>query len=139
MDRKKLQRLIIIVFGLAFIGSTGFAVFGSLLGRNASSNSRNLASTTTNAPSVTEQLQARARGYAKVLEREPNNTTALIGLLQTSLQIGDLQTAIAPLKKLIELYPERTDFTNLLAEIEKELAQQSPQTTTTESTEETAK
>ena len=138
MDRKKLQRLIIIVFGLAFIGSTGFAVFGSLLSRNTN-NTRNLASTTTNAPSVTKQLQAQARGYAKVLEREPNNSTALIGLLQTSLQIGDLQGAIAPLKKLIELYPERTEFTNLLAEIEKELAQRSKQTTTTtEPTKETA-
>ena len=128
MDRKKLQRLIVIVFGLAFIGSTGFAVFGSLLSNN-NNNTQNIA-TSNNAPSVREQLQAQARGYTKVLEREPNNTTALIGLLQTNLQIGDLQGAIAPLNKLIELYPERGDYSNLLAEIETELAKQSEQTTT---------
>lgn len=126
MNRKQLQRLIIVIFGLAFIGSTGIAVMGGFL-RRESNNVATNNPVTAAAPSATEQLQAQARGYAKVLEREPENTTALVGLLQTSLQVGDLKTAVPPLKKLIELYPERTDLTNLLAEIETELAQKSQQ------------
>lgn len=127
MDRKKIQRLLIVVFGLAFIGSTGFAIIGSLFRRDTVTENY---AATTEAASATEQLQAQAQGYAKVLEREPENTTALMGLLQASLQAGDLETAIAPLNKLIELYPERTELPKLLTEIETELKQQPEQTTT---------
>lgn len=126
MDRKQLQRLIILLFGLAFIGSTGFAVIGSLFNRD-----NTVADTATNnsaAPSVDEQLQAQARGYAKVLEREPENVAALSGLVQTSIQTGNLEAAIPPLQKLIELYPEDTQLTTLLTEIEARIAQQTPST-----------
>ena len=120
MDRKQIQRLVIILFGLAFIGSTGFALIGSLFNRN-----NTVADTPANntAPSVNEQLQAQARGYARVLEREPENVTALSGLVQTSIQTGDLEAAIPPLQKLIELYPEDTQLTTLLTEIEARIAQ----------------
>ena len=120
MDRKQIQRLVIILFGLAFIGSTGFALIGSLFNRD-----NTVADTPTNntAPSVDEQLQAQARGYARVLEREPENVTALTGLVQTSIQTGDLEAAIPPLQKLIELYPEDTQLTTLLTEIEARIAQ----------------
>ena len=134
MDRKQIQRLLIVFFGLAFIGSTGFAIIGSLFGQDTANE--NYASTVETS-SVTEQLQAQARGYAKVLEREPENTTALTGLVQTSLQTGDLETAIPPLKKLIEIYPEDTQLPNLLAEIEAELARQT-ESTPTEATPETS-
>ena len=124
MDRKQLQRLIIILFGLAFIGSTGFAVMGSLFNRD--NTVADTASNNTAAPSVNEQLQAQARGYAKVLEREPENVTALSGLVQTSIQTGNLEAAVPPLQKLIELYPEDTQLTTLLTEIEAQLSQTEP-------------
>ena len=127
MDRKQLQRLLIIVFSLAFIGSTGFAVLGGLFSRDATTAENS--ATTTEEASVTEQLQSQARGYAKVLEREPENPTALTGLLQISLQTGDLDSAIAPLKKLIELYPEKTELASLLTKIEAELAKKPEPTT----------
>jgi cytochrome c-type biogenesis protein CcmH/NrfG len=127
MDRKQIQRLLIIVFGLAFIGSTAFAIVEGLFASNTT--------TTNNAPptqetSAIEQLKAEAQGYAKVLEREPENITALQGLLQTSLQTGDLSGAIAPLKKLIKLYPDNAELTDLLTKIEAEIAKQSTQTQT---------
>ena len=133
MDRKQVQRILIIFFGLAFVGSTGFAIIGSLFRRDTTNE--NYASVT-ETPSVNEQIQAQARGYAKVLEREPENTTALTGLLQTSLQTGDLETAIPPLKKLIELYPEDAQLQNLLTEIEAELAK--TESVPTEATPETS-
>lgn len=60
--------------------------------------------------SVEEQLQKRARGYEGVLEREPENVTALEGLVKVRLEMGDRKRAIAPLEKLVGLYPERDDY-----------------------------
>ena len=126
MKNKKLQRLLVIVFGLAFVGSTGAVIVGGLLNSESTTASQ---SAYPDAPSPTEQLQSQAKGYAKVLEREPENPTALLGLLQISLQTGDLKTAISPLKKLVTIYPERKDLSNLLAELEGEIVKQSVSST----------
>jgi len=131
MKNKTLQRLLVIVFGLAFVGSTGAVIVGGLLNREGTTASQ---STYPEALSPTEQLQSQAKGYTKVLEREPENPTALLGLLQISLQTGDIKTAISPLKKLVTIYPERTDLANLLAELEGELVKQSANGTPTNAT-----
>ena len=67
------------------------------------------------------KLEAEASGYQKVLEREPNNATALNGLLNIRLQQKDLAGAIAPLEKLANLNPEQTEYTNLLAQAKEQL------------------
>ena len=72
-----------------------------------------------------EQLASQARGYSAVLAREPENPTALLGLMQVSLQQGNLEGAIAPLETLIRLNPQRSDYQDLLNEINIRLAQQS--------------
>ncbi len=71
--------------------------------------------------SVEEQLQKRARGYETVLEREPENVTALEGLVKVRLDIGDKQGAIAPLEKLVGLYPEREDYKVVLEQVRLEV------------------
>ena len=126
MKNKSLQRLLVVVFGLAFIGSTGAVIVGGLLNREGATASQ---SAYPEAPSPAEQLQSQAQGYAKVLEREPEKQTALLGLLQINLQTGDLKSAIPTLKKLIAINPGRTDLTNLLAELEGELVKQSTNST----------
>lgn len=63
-----------------------------------------------------QELAARAKGYELVLEREPENQTALRGLLETRLQQGDLEGAIQALEKLAELNPEQTDYLVLLGQ-----------------------
>ena len=126
MKNKPLQRFLVVVFGLAFVGSTGAVIVGGLLNRESTTASQ---SAYPEAPSPAEQLQSQAKGYAKVLEREPENPTALLGLLQISLQTGDLKAAISPLKKLVTIFPERTDLSNLLAELEGELVKQSVSST----------
>jgi regulator of sirC expression with transglutaminase-like and TPR domain len=60
--------------------------------------------------SVEERLEKRARGYEAVLAREPENRNALEELVKVRLQMGDKEGAIAPLEKLVELYPEREDY-----------------------------
>ena len=67
------------------------------------------------------KLEAEASGYQKVLEREPNNSTALNGLLRIRLQQKDLDAAIAPLEKLANLNPEQTEYTNLLAQAKEQV------------------
>ena len=67
------------------------------------------------------KLEAEANGYQKVLEREPDNNTALTGLLKIRLQQKDIEGAIAPLEKLAKLNPELTEYTNLLAQAKQQL------------------
>ena len=67
------------------------------------------------------KLEAEASGYQKVLEREPDNSTALNGLLKIRLQEKDIQGAISPLEKLANLNPEQTEYANLLAQAKEQL------------------
>ena len=61
-------------------------------------------------------MEAEASGYQKVLSREPDNDTALNGLLKIRLQQKDIASAIAPLEKLAKLHPEQTEYSTLLAQ-----------------------
>jgi hypothetical protein len=45
------------------------------------------------------ELEARAKGYELVLEREPDNQTAIEGLVDARIQLGDIAGVIAPLRK----------------------------------------
>ncbi|MGD1918453.1 MAG: tetratricopeptide repeat protein [Pleurocapsa sp.] len=67
------------------------------------------------------KLDAEASGYQKVLDREPDNSTALNGLLKIKLQQKDIEGAIAPLEKLANLNPELIEYTNLLAQAKEQI------------------
>lgn len=67
------------------------------------------------------KLEAEASGYQKVLSREPNNDTALNGLVKIRLQQKDLPGAIAPLEKLAKLHQEQTEYTILLAQAKQQI------------------
>ncbi|MEO1670275.1 MAG: tetratricopeptide repeat protein [Cyanobacteria bacterium J06631_2] len=66
-------------------------------------------------------LEAEASGYQKVLEREPNNDTALNGLLKIRLQQKDIAKTIAPLEKLAKIHPDQTEYSTLLAQAKQQL------------------
>ena len=121
MKNKTLKRLLTILFGLAFLGSTVVFMVGSLFGSERTSSSP---TSSQSIPSPEERLLLQARGYEKVLDREPENITALSGLVRTRLDMQDLEGAITPLEKLIELNPQREELTTLLETIKQELAQQ---------------
>jgi tetratricopeptide (TPR) repeat protein len=61
-------------------------------------------------------LEEQAKGYELVLQREPDNETALQGLLEIRLQLGDIEQAIVPLEKLAALNPDQLDYAMYLAE-----------------------
>lgn len=67
------------------------------------------------------QLKQQEAGFLAVLEREPNNTNALQGLVQTRLALGDLEGARPPLQRLVELFPDEQVLKDLLAEVDKRL------------------
>lgn len=68
-----------------------------------------------------DELKKQAEGYAAVLQREPENPTALRGLLEAKLGMGDVKGAIEPLEKLAKLNPQETRFSVLLAQAKQQM------------------
>ena len=69
--------------------------------------------------SAETDLQTQIKGYELVLQREPNNQTALEKLSILRLNLGDNQGAIALIEKLVKLHPDRQDYQTVLANIKK--------------------
>ena len=114
--KKPLQKLILLVSAVSFLGSTGYA-----LAQMFSSGFEQAEKTAAEGASVEQQLQAQARGYELVLQREPENPMALEGLVKTRLQMNNLEGAVEPLEKLVEMQPEQTEYKILLAEIQQQV------------------
>ncbi|HEY9865407.1 MAG TPA: tetratricopeptide repeat protein [Candidatus Obscuribacterales bacterium] len=115
MERlKQVQKVIMLLSLLAFFGSS---IFG--LGKvfKGAFEKQPEVTQTTEEQSAIALLQKQEKGYETVLKREPNNPTALEGLLNVRLQQNDIQGAIEPLEKLVKLYPDRQDYQNSLTEL----------------------
>lgn len=120
---EKLRRW--LIFGFLLLGTISFVIptIMPFLGgppNQESSSARTPASIQTPAGKQ-EELLAQARGYQLVLQREPDNETALKGLLFTQLElvrlgVADVKTTIEPLEKLAKLKPENTEYSVLLAQ-----------------------
>ncbi len=109
-SQKPLMRILIILSGLAFAGT---AIVGTAeLFLKAFQEPKNSAQTAATAKN--SQLEAQAKGYEAVLQREPDNQLALQGLVQLRLQMNDLQGAIAPMEKLVKLNPDKPQYKALL-------------------------
>jgi tetratricopeptide (TPR) repeat protein len=104
--------LVVAVSLLALTGFSLFPIFNLVLDSGAAvATEPNSLST-----AQTNQLQLQAQGYAKVLQKEPDNQVALKGLLDTRLQLGDVKGSLAPLEKIAALNPQTPDYTVLLAQ-----------------------
>ncbi|TAF84287.1 MAG: tetratricopeptide repeat protein [Oscillatoriales cyanobacterium] len=103
----------------AFVSMAGFAgstIFGmvSLFSSGLSSQHQQK-----QAPVVASQeslLAAQEREYQTVLQREPQNQTALEGLANVRLEMKDDVGAIEPLEKLVKLNPDKADYKVLLGQ-----------------------
>ncbi len=79
-------------------------------------------------PNPTDQvaeLQAQEKGYQLVLEREPNNATALEGLVMARLQLiqlgkGTIASIIDPLRRLAAQRPEQMEYAILLGQAQQQ-------------------
>lgn len=119
-NRKSWLSLILVLIILAFVGVSMLPLLSAFLKDN-----QQPAVATSSAPSTTvqrlstaeqEELESKARGYELVLEREPENSSALRGLVEVRLEQGNLESALDPLAKLAQLNPQQPDYSVLLAE-----------------------
>lgn len=118
-----LQKTFIIASGIAFLGMMTLPMLSVFKG-DAPGPAQSNGSAPNQPPTPEEKakIEAIAAGYAKVLEREPENPNALQGLVEARLQLGDLPGAIPPLEKLTELYPEQEPLKQLLIAIKQQVA-----------------
>ena len=122
---KRNRWVVSIVMGLAFFAFVGISIaplLGGLFQVPTASNASNSPSPTTSATpgAKREELEAQAKGYELVLQREPENPTALRGLLETKLALNDIKGAIAPLEKLVKLNPNESLYAVLLAQAQQQ-------------------
>lgn len=123
-NNRWLINLFLVVTIVGFLGFSFFPLLENILPRfNKSSVASTVpspqGSSTPNAGLV--DLVAQAKGYELVLQREPDNSTALRGLLEIRLQQGDLKGAIVPLEKLAQVKNEESDYAVLLAQARQQI------------------
>ncbi len=103
---------------IGMVGLLGFSVspMVSAVLEARQANPQTPASTQTNPQSAREELQSQAKGYELVLQREPDNQAALLGLLQVRMQLEDIKGTLEPLEKLAQLNPKEARYQVLLAQ-----------------------
>ena len=109
----KIKQIFAFVSMAGFAGSTIFGMV-SLFGSGLSSQHQQKQSAVV--VSQESLLAAKERGYETVLQREPLNVTALEGLANVRLEMGNRVGAIEPLEALVKLHGDRADYQALLAQ-----------------------
>ncbi|MDZ8188992.1 MAG: tetratricopeptide repeat protein [Nostoc sp. ChiSLP02] len=130
-NRWILQTILVLAI-LAFVGVSVIPLLGAF--NNTSFSSQNTPNTTGTLTSADQKskLEDQVRGYELVLQREPENQTALKGLLEARLQLlsqkqksevkaSDIQVVIEPLEKLAKLNPEQSQYAVLLAQAKQQI------------------
>jgi len=103
------------IFALvSMVGFGGSAIFGVVSLFSSGLSSQHQQKSAPVAVSQESLLAAQERGYVGVLQREPQNQTALEGLANVRLQMNNKVGAIEPLEKLVKLNPDRLDYKALL-------------------------
>jgi predicted Zn-dependent protease len=116
--KSTLTKVFVIGSGLAFLCSTVVGL-GGMIG----SSLNQPAADEKAAQSQNAQLQAEEKGFAAVLKREPNNQTALKGLVSIRMRQGDAPGTKAALEQLVKLNPTNTEYKELLDAINKQMAE----------------
>jgi tetratricopeptide (TPR) repeat protein len=127
-SRSWIVKVILALAVLTFVGISMVPLISAFNNNNTQTPTQNNASTkgSSSSPDQKSKLQDEARGYQLVLQREPENQTALKGLLQARLELlslkeGDIQGVIEPLEKLAKLNPNQTEYAVLLAQAKQQI------------------
>ncbi|WP_250125886.1 tetratricopeptide repeat protein [Chroococcidiopsis sp. CCMEE 29] len=112
-----LIKIVLVLAAVGFVGVSMIPLLSTAIRESQPSTVATPAISQTPMAEQRSQLEGEARGYEVVLQREPENQTALQGLVQVRIQLGDLQGAIAPLEKLIAFYPNQTEYRLVLGQI----------------------
>ena len=116
--KKRIIRIVTLISAVAFLGSAGFGLIRMM------TNPAQSTQVSTQAEDLTQQLQAQARGYEMVLQREPENQIALQGLVEIRLQMKHFERIIQPLETLVRLNPKQEQYETLLATIKQQVEQE---------------
>ncbi|WP_353930803.1 tetratricopeptide repeat protein [Okeanomitos corallinicola TIOX110] len=129
---KWIIRVVLLLAVTAFLGVSLIPILGAL--NDSSSVVQNTTNTSTGVSSSEQKskLADEIRGYELVLQREPENQTALKGLVEARLQLlaqkengqvqmADIQGVIEPLEKLSKLNPQQTEYGVLLAQAKQQI------------------
>ena len=115
--KSKLTQVLIIGSGIAFWAGSVLSLSGLIASSlNEPATSKN------SAQSQNAQLQAEEKGFLGVLQREPNNQTALRGLVQIRLRRGDAPGTKTALEQLVKLNPDNKQYKEFLAALNKQIA-----------------
>lgn len=118
MEKNKvLTKVFIIGAGMAFLASSVAGLSGLIA---TSLNETPVSEKTTQSQSA--QLQAEEKGFLGVLQREPNNQTALRGLIGIRMQRGDVPGTKAALEQLVKADPDNKEYKEVLAAVNKQIA-----------------
>ncbi|MEG4454187.1 tetratricopeptide repeat protein [Microcoleus sp. N9_A1] len=106
------------IFALvSMVGFAGSAIFGIVSLFSSGLSSQHQQKSVAAVVSQESLLAAQERGYETVLQREPQNQTALEGLANVRLEMNNKVGAIEPLEKLVKLNPDRADYKVLLGQV----------------------
>ena len=110
--RRWFLNIVLVLGAVVFVGISMLPLFETVIQESQPVTQATPAAS--QSPIVQPQSQSanQAKEYELVLQREPNNQTALQGLVTARIEQGDLEGALAPLEKLRALNPE--DFRPLL-------------------------
>jgi predicted Zn-dependent protease len=117
MATSKLTKAFVLASGMAFLSSSILGL-GGLVGSsfNKPVISKNAAQ------SQNAQFQVEEKGFLAVLKREPNNQTALRGLVEIRMRTGDAPGTKAALEQLVKLNPTNKQYKEFLTVLNKQIA-----------------
>ena len=106
---------------VSFLGLSTLPLLGSILKEISPSTESTPAPLQTAASPQQAELASQVKGYELVLQREPENRTALRGLIEArlkmvQLKLADIKTVIEPLEKFVKLNPDETGYAIILAQ-----------------------
>lgn len=138
MSESRNRWMVRVVLAFAVVAFVGVSVMPIITTFNKpQSLPQNQANTENQGSSLQQnpKLEDQARGYELVLQKEPENQTALKGLLQARLQLlsqkspgevkpADIQVVIEPLEKLARLNPQKSEYGVLVAQAKQQIGDQ---------------
>jgi hypothetical protein len=113
----RIKQIFALVSMVGFGGSTIFGVVSLFSSGLSSQHQQKPVPVVAAEVSQESLLAAKEREYVTVLQREPENQTALEGLANVRLEMDDKVGAIEPLEKLVKLHPDRADYKQLLGQV----------------------